>query len=175
MVDGPPFFLRPVYNRSTLRYKIGQSDSTSSNSPNFSLYWGGGGQLHSGLIHGVRAERRCIGRGWATVWVWPRRQKHQRTYCGLNLGRTNPVSTIAFVYLATLWTAQTSNTKYLADSRKSTGWCAVRSGSGIVKILCLHLSEGTEEIHAKPHSEWSGCGSRFELGTAGTRVELEQA
>ena len=74
----------------------------------------------------------------------------------------------------TLSTVQTNNTKYLADSNELSGLCEVQSGSGLLKILSLNLSGGTEDIQAKPHSEWSGCGSSFKLGTSGTRVEFEQ-
>jgi len=74
----------------------------------------------------------------------------------------------------TLSKAQTNNTKYLADSKELSGLCEVRSGSGLLKILSLNLSGGSEDIHAKPHSEWSGCGSSFKPGTSGTRVKFEQ-
>ena len=122
------------------------------------------------------AERQSTGKEWATVWVRSRGDKPQRTCCVLNLGQTVLSVQTAFVYLATLSTAQTNNTKYLADSKESIGLCAVRSGCGLIKILFLYLFGGTEDIHAKPHSECSGCGSRFELGTrgkkSGTRASL---
>ena len=66
----------------------------------------------------------------------------------MNLGRIVPVSTIDSVYLATLLTAQTNETKYLADSNKLTGLYLEGSGRGLIKILSLHLSGWTEDIHA---------------------------
>ena len=92
----------------------------------------------------------------------------------MKLGQTVAVRTIAFVYLATLSTAQTNN-KYLADSKELTGLCAVRSGRGLIKIFCLQLFGGNEGSHAKPNCEWTGCGLMFDLGTLGTRVEFEES
>jgi hypothetical protein len=59
----------------------------------------------------------------------------------MNVGHTVPVSTTPSVYLATMSTAQTNTTKYLADSDELTGLCSEGSGRGLIKTLSLHLSE----------------------------------
>jgi len=106
-----------------------------------------GGQLHSRTASG-RAESHCFGREWAPVWMWARRDKVQRPYCDMNLGHTVPVNTVASVYLATLSTAQTHKTKYMADSKELTGLCSEGRGRDLIKMLSLHLSGWTEDIYA---------------------------
>jgi len=101
---------------------------------------------------------------FARIWLWTGADKPQRTYCDVKLGQSVAARIFAFVYLATLSTAQTNN-KYLADSKELTGLCALRSGRGLIKRLSLHLSVGNEGIHAKFNCEWSGFGLRFELST----------
>jgi hypothetical protein len=63
----------------------------------------------------------------------------------------------------------------MADSKELTRTSAIGIGRGLIKILFLHLSGGTKDIHAKPHSQWSECRSRFDLRTSGKSVELESA
>jgi len=129
-----------------------------------------GCQLHSGMHQGSRETLH-----WervATAWLWSRRDKPQRTYCGLNLGKTVAVSTIACVYLVTLSKAKTNNTKYLADSKELSGLCEARSGSGLLKILSLNLSGGLKTfmqsltpngLGAVRVSNWAPLGQEWNL------------
>jgi hypothetical protein len=105
------------------------------------------GQLQSRTAWG-KAESHCVGREWAPLGKWRRRDKAQHPYCDMNLGHTVPVSTIASVYLATLSTAQTNKTIHLADSNELTRLCSEGSGRGLIKIVSLHLSGWTEDILA---------------------------
>jgi hypothetical protein len=52
-----------------------------------------------------------------------------------------------------------------------TGLCSELSSRGLIKILSLNLSGGTEEIHATLHSEYA-CWSRFELGNSAQKSNL---